>query len=107
MPALPRTMPPVGKSGPLMIFINSFDSIFGFLMSSMAASQTSERLCGGMLVAMPTAMPEEPLTRRFGTFAGMTEGSVVVPSKFGVKSTVSWSMSDMTSSAILARRASV
>ena len=27
---------------------------------------TSPRLCGGMLVAMPTAMPAEPLTSRFG-----------------------------------------
>ena len=27
---------------------------------------TSRRLCGGMFVAMPTAMPDEPLTSRFG-----------------------------------------
>ena len=32
-------------------------------------------LCGGMLVAMPTAMPEEPLARRFGKAAGSTTGS--------------------------------
>ena len=36
---------------------------------------TSPRLCGGMLVAMPTAMPPAPLTRRFGNFAGRTDGS--------------------------------
>ena len=36
-------------------------------MSAIAASTTSPRLCGGMLVAMPTAMPPEPLTRRLGT----------------------------------------
>ena len=53
------------------------------LNEGIAASQTSERLWGGMLVAMPTAMPEEPLTSRLGTFAGMTVGSVVVPSKVG------------------------
>ena len=33
-------------------------------------SATSRRLCGGMLVAMPTAMPAEPLTSRFGNRAG-------------------------------------
>ena len=32
----------------------------------MQASITSPRLCGGMLVAMPTAMPPAPLTSRFG-----------------------------------------
>ena len=31
-----------------------------------AASTTSTRLCGIMLVAMPTAMPDVPLTSRFG-----------------------------------------
>ena len=35
----------------------------------------SPRLCGGMLVAMPTAMPLEPLTSRFGKRAGRTCGS--------------------------------
>ena len=38
------------------------------------------RLCGGMLVAMPTAMPVAPLTSRFGMRAGSTTGSVLVPS---------------------------
>ena len=46
----------------------------------MSAVQTSPRLCGGMLVAMPTAMPVAPLTRRFGIRAGSTTGSVFVPS---------------------------
>ena len=40
----------------------------------------SVRLCGGMLVAIPTAMPEEPLTRRFGRRAGSTTGSCCVSS---------------------------
>ena len=39
----------------------------------MQASITSPRLCGGMLVAMPTAMPPAPLTSRFGKFAGRTD----------------------------------
>ncbi len=38
---------------------------------------TSVRLCGGMLVAMPTAMPFDPLTMRFGIRVGRTVGSVV------------------------------
>jgi len=28
-----------------------------------------------MFVAMPTAMPDEPLISRFGSFAGRTDGS--------------------------------
>ena len=40
----------------------------------------SRRLCGGMLVAMPTAMPALPLTSRLGNRAGSTVGSVRLPS---------------------------
>ena len=36
---------------------------------------TSPRLCGGMLVAMATAMPWLPLTNRFGNRDGSTVGS--------------------------------
>ena len=52
-------------------------------MIQITPSITSPRLCGGMFVAMPTAMPVEPLTSRFGYVAGKTVGSVVVSSKFG------------------------
>ena len=41
------------------------------------ASMTSPRLCGGMLVAMPTAMPPAPLTSRLGKRAGRTVGSLL------------------------------
>ena len=51
-----------------------------FSISQMQPSMTSRRLCGGTLVAMPTAMPAEPLTRRFGNGAGSTVGSSVVSS---------------------------
>ena len=37
-------------------------------------STSSPRLCGGMLVAMPTAMPLVPFMSRFGTTEGSTEG---------------------------------
>ena len=73
----------------------------------MQPSTTSVRLCGGMLVAMPTAMPLVPFTRRFGTMAGSTDGSFRVSSKFGTKSTVFLSRSFSISSAMRARRASV
>ena len=44
----------------------------GSSMSAIVASAISPRWCGGMLVAMPTAMPDEPLTSRLGSFAGST-----------------------------------
>jgi hypothetical protein len=49
----------------------------GRSMIAHAASMISPRLCGGMLVAMPTAMPVEPFIRRLGSAAGRTVGSVV------------------------------
>ena len=67
----------------------------------------SLRLCGGMFVAIPTAMPDEPLTSRFGRPAGRTFGSCRRSSKFGAKSTVFLSMSANISIAIGVRRASV
>ena len=47
----------------------------GSSIMAMQASTTSPRLCGGMLVAMPTAMPADPLTSRLGTRDGSTVGS--------------------------------
>ena len=44
-------------------------------------------LAGGMLVAIPTAIPSAPFTKRFGTLTGSTAGSFSVSSKFGTKST--------------------
>ena len=73
----------------------------------MTASMVSRRLWGGMFVAIPTAMPDEPLTSRFGNRAGSTSGSSREPSKFGPKSTVSESMSRSSSVASRASRASV
>ncbi len=68
-------IPPPGKSGPLMCSISPARSISGFCMYALTAPIDSLRLCGGMLVAIPTAMPEEPLTSRFGKRAGSTSGS--------------------------------
>jgi hypothetical protein len=63
-----------------MISISSSIVASGFFSRCRQASTTSFRLCGGMLVAMPTAMPAEPLTSRFGMRAGSTSGSFSLPS---------------------------
>ena len=84
MPARPTMMPPVGKSGPgtMRHIADSFWSAVasGCSMAQMTQSMTSPRLWGGMFVAMPTAMPDDPLTSRFGKGAGRTAGSSVVSS---------------------------
>ena len=46
-------------------------------MMATVASMISSRLCGGMFVVMPTAMPVEPFINRFGSAEGRTVGSVV------------------------------
>ena len=53
---------------------------FGFSIRWSAASQSSAALCGGIVVAMPTAMPDEPLARRLGKAPGRTTGSSSLPS---------------------------
>ena len=45
--------PPVGKSGAGIILNSSASGSSGFLTKATTASQSSPRLCGGMLVAMP------------------------------------------------------
>ena len=59
-------VPPVGRSGPGTNSMSSSSVAFGWAMRWRAAATTSMRLCGAMLVAMPTAMPLAPFTRRFG-----------------------------------------
>src|SRR5260363_405 len=56
-------MPAVGKSGAGTIAINSSIVASGFFSRYKQASTISFRLCGGILVAMPTAMPDEPFIR--------------------------------------------
>ena len=53
-------------------------------------------------MAMPTAIPELPLTSKLGSFPGKKNGSSRLPSKFGTKSTVSFSISERSSWAIKA-----
>ena len=78
--SLPIITPPVGKSGPGICFINSLNLISLFSISANVPLITSPRLCGGILVAIPTAIPPAPLTNRFGNWEGNTSGSFSVSS---------------------------
>ena len=99
MPSIPKILAPVGKSGPLMCSMYSAISINGVPSSrtfpssivctwKFIAEDTSFKLCGGILVAIPTAIPSLPFNNRFGSLDGRTLGSCSVSSKFGWKSTV-------------------
>ena len=68
-------------------------SAAGLSIISTKASIVSERLCGGIFVAIPTAIPSDPFTKRFGKTAGRTAGSLSVSSKLFVQATVSFSRS--------------
>ncbi len=73
-------MPPVGRSGPGTNSISLSRGASGCRINHRAAATTSPRLCGIMFVAMPTAIPEVPLTSRFGNAAGSAAGSSNDPS---------------------------
>ena len=79
-PSRPTIRPPVGRSGPGTNRISASSDAAGFRSRYRAAAMTSPRLCGAMLVAMPTAMPDAPFTSRFGRPAGSTSGWVSLPS---------------------------
>jgi hypothetical protein len=76
IPLRPTTIAPVGKSGPWTCFIRSSTFASGLSISLTTASTVSPRWCGGMFVAMPTAIPVEPFTRRFGNRDGRTVGTL-------------------------------
>ena len=93
MPLLPIINPAVGKSGPFICSINSSSVESLLSIKQHIASITSPILCGGILVAIPTAIPLLPFTNKLGNFVGKTTGSSNLSSKFGIKSTVSLSIS--------------
>ena len=66
----------------------SFNSVFGFSRTCIVASITSLILCEGISVAIPTAIPEVPLSKIVGIFDGKITGSRSDPSKLGCQSTV-------------------
>ena len=84
MPWRPTMKPPVGKSGPGTARRSAFVRVsFDWPRCSITAvtpSTTSRMLCGGTFVAIPTAMPADPFTSRFGNVVGRTVGSSVVSS---------------------------
>ena len=67
--------PAVGKSGPVTSAMRSRVVTDGSSATAIAPFRHSVRLWGGMLVAMPTAIPVEPLTSRLGARVGSTVGS--------------------------------
>ena len=69
-------MAPVGKSGPGIIFRSSSTDISGLSIKARQAEIASFKLCGAMFVAIPTAIPEEPLISKLGNPAGKTSGIV-------------------------------
>ena len=118
MPSIPWMVAPVGKSGPftccmyssrgmLGIPEESFDSLRIVLTCNLIAPATSVRLCGGILVAIPTAMPSLPFNSRFGNLAGSTVGSISESSKLAWKSTIFFSMSSSMCFEILSSLLSV
>ena len=50
------------------------------LINAIVASMISPKLCGGILVAIPTAIPPAPLTSILGYWEGRTSGSFSVSS---------------------------
>ena len=86
---------------------SSSDVISLFSIKAIVALMISVRLCGGIFVAIPTAIPDAPLTRRFGILVGRTVGSSSESSKLSWKSTVFFSISASVSSAIFLSLASV
>jgi hypothetical protein len=84
MPLRPTMSPPVGKSGPWTrassASSSSSELASGCSRYHCTPEATSRRLCGGIFVAMPTAMPELPLTSRLGIRLGRIVGSCERPS---------------------------
>ena len=106
-PSMPIISPAVGKSGPLICCIISSVLMSSFSIRAIRPLITSIRLWGGIFVAIPTAIPSEPLIKSVGTVDGSKVGSFNVSSKFEVHSTVSLSKSFNISLAILVMRDSV
>ena len=84
IPRRPTIRALVGKSGPFTRSISalsrSSSEASKFSRYHWTPAATSRRLCGGILVAIPTAMPSDPLISRFGKRAGSTTGSPPRPS---------------------------
>ena len=83
--------------------MSSSMAMAGFSSSARQPEITSFRLWGGILVAIPTAMPAEPLISRLGMRAGRIRGSFFRNRRsWDRKSTVSLSISSRSWWPILA-----
>jgi len=98
---------PGREVGPFTCFSSPFTSRSGSSIMAVSAATTSLRLWGGMLVAIPTAIPVEPFIRSCGMALGRTVGSSSMASKVARSGTVSAARSASISSASAVRRASV
>ncbi len=78
--SLEMIWPPPGKSGPGIKLISSACVSFGLRISATAAAATSRRLCDGISVARPTAMPDAPFSSTNGMRLGSVFGSSNEPS---------------------------
>ena len=76
----PEKAEPASIGNVLMMVVPMLGStgVMVFMAMQNPDNTRSMLMGGGMLVAMPTAMPEAPLTRRLGKAAGRTPGSVRV-----------------------------
>jgi hypothetical protein len=68
-------IPPVGKSGPFYVFHQSFYTDGLIIDVGCDGIADLPEVMGGMLVAIPTAIPLVPFARRKGKAAGRTFGS--------------------------------
>ena len=82
-------------------------SISSLSIKYRIADDSSDKLCGGIFVDIPTAMPEAPFNNRLGILDGKTTGSCKDSSKLFAQSTVSFPISKSISSAVDASFASV
>ena len=73
--------------------IRSSVEISVFSISATIPFTISIKLCGGIFVAIPTAIPSDPFISKAGTLEGRTDGSFNVSSKLGSQFTVSLSRS--------------
>ena len=105
--SLTKSSPPDGKSGAFIYSIRLSKLILGFSIYAHTPSITSVILCGGILVASPTAMPDAPFTNKLGNLPGSVLGSFKVSSKLSIQSTVSCSISLSISNASGCKRTSV
>ena len=84
MPLRPMMMPLGGEVGALDVLHQVGQVASGLSSTQMTASMTSRRLWGGMLVAMPTAMPAGAVDQQVGEPGGEAPGLLAALVKVGV-----------------------